>query len=192
MAFPPMKIGVKLTITFFSIAFLSMLVVSIISYTHAKGALEEEAFNRLTAVREMKAGQVTSYFTQIKDQLITLSEDPSIIRAMKKFKTSFDSIEFEVKLGPADLDTCQRKLMSYFESITLPRLNQNSEIKMSARDVFSKGNNALILQHQFIVSNNYSADLKLKADSMLLKCGYNNWHTSNGFRRGKSGAAPSR
>ena len=171
-----MKIGVKLTVTFFGIAFLSMLVVSIISYYHAKRALEEEAFNRLTAVREMKAGQVSTYFTQIKDQLITFSEDPSMIRAMKKFKTSFDSLEIELKLSEADVQGFQKDLFNYFDTITLPRLDQGHGKKWNVADIHSKGKSALILQHQFLVRNPHAVDFKLKADSMALMCSYNNWH----------------
>ncbi|HRD38538.1 MAG TPA: hypothetical protein PLC65_07900, partial [Bacteroidia bacterium] len=82
-----MKIGVKLTLTFFSIAFLSMLTVGIISYYRAKTSLEEESFKRLTAVREMKATQITNYFSQIKNQLVSLSHNPMIVEAAQNFKS---------------------------------------------------------------------------------------------------------
>jgi uncharacterized membrane protein (DUF441 family) len=63
-----MKIGVKLTVTFFTIAFLSVIVIGYISYNKGKKSLEQESFNRLTAVREMKATQIEDYFQLIQDQ----------------------------------------------------------------------------------------------------------------------------
>ena len=94
-----MKIGIKLTITFFCIAFIAMLVAGVISYVDAKEALKKESFNKLTAVREMKAVQIISYFKQIKDQLISFSEDPSIIEATKQFKVGFKQIITELKFN---------------------------------------------------------------------------------------------
>ena len=60
-----MKIGIKLTIIFFSIAFLSMAVVGYISYSQACASLEKEAFNRLTAVREMKSTQIKKLWKMV-------------------------------------------------------------------------------------------------------------------------------
>ncbi len=57
-----MKIGVKITVTFFAIAFLSMLVIGVISYKRTKSSFEKQSFEKLTTVREMKANQIQDYF----------------------------------------------------------------------------------------------------------------------------------
>ena len=44
----------------------------------------------------MKAGQIEDYFQIITDQIITKAEDPTIINALKDFKTGFNSIEKEL------------------------------------------------------------------------------------------------
>ena len=53
-----MKIGLKLTLLFVFIGVVSVSIIGYFSYTEGKASLTEESFNRLTAVREMKAGQI--------------------------------------------------------------------------------------------------------------------------------------
>src|ERR1700741_2290507 len=117
-----MKIGVKLTLAFFSIAFISVMATGIISYRKGKQALEEESFNRLTAVRELKSNQIEDYFSQIKDQAISFSHDPTVIRAMKRFKKGFDEYtEDETR------ESKKVAVANYIKKEFLPRLNANSD-----------------------------------------------------------------
>ncbi len=53
-----MKIGIRLIISFFFVAIVSTGIIGFLSFTQGKESLETEAFNRLTAVREIKASQV--------------------------------------------------------------------------------------------------------------------------------------
>ncbi|MBK9190563.1 MAG: hypothetical protein IPM77_03135 [Crocinitomicaceae bacterium] len=74
-----MKINAKLTIAFFLIAFSSITIIGFLSYFKGKKSLEEESFNRLTAVREMKSTQIEDYFSQIANQIVTfLKITPSL------------------------------------------------------------------------------------------------------------------
>ncbi|HEY1039441.1 MAG TPA: HAMP domain-containing protein, partial [Bacteroidia bacterium] len=143
-----MKIGVKLTLTFFSIAFASMLVIGIISYRKGKQSLEEESFNRLTAVREMKANQIEDYFSQIKDQLITFSQDPTVIEAMKGFKKGFNELPED-----ANLEGRKKELQNYISSEFLPKLNKNSDKKIGLESELCNNDHGILLQYQYIVAN---------------------------------------
>lgn len=81
-----LKINAKLTLAFFVIAFTSITIIGFLSYFKGKNSLEKESFNRLTAVREMKAAQIEDYFNQIGNQIVTFSEDHTIIEAMRDFQ----------------------------------------------------------------------------------------------------------
>ena len=48
--------------TFFAIAFLSMLVIGVVSDSCAKSPLEKQSFEKLATVREVKANQIQDYF----------------------------------------------------------------------------------------------------------------------------------
>lgn len=172
-----MKIGVKLTIAFFLIAFASMFVVGFISYKRAKQSLEEESFNRLTAVREMKSGQISDYFNQIKDQLLDFSESPTIIQAMKEFKNGYNSINKELGFSAEKINLSQERVNTYIDTAVLPRLNVNLVKKLNAGDLSHKGEaNATLLQDFFMASNPNPADEKLRMDSIPYNCTYNTAH----------------
>ena len=91
-----MKIGLKLTLLFFSIAFFSISIIGYLSYSRAKNSLEEESFNRLTAVREMKSAQIEDYFLEIQNQTITSSESYTFVNAMNQFKNGFNFGGFRI------------------------------------------------------------------------------------------------
>ena len=63
--FKRLKIGTKILIAFAVIAILSVGISALIAFTISKQALKEESFNKLTAVREIKANQIEDYFQQI-------------------------------------------------------------------------------------------------------------------------------
>ena len=172
-----MKIGIKLTIIFFLIAFLSMLVVGIISYKQAKSSFEIESFNRLTAVREEKANQITDYFQQIKDQLLTLSEDPGMIDAMKGFKQGFDHVDKELNLSSETYTLSKKHIDRYIDTIILPRVNKGVSEKYNKEEIVSySNNNASFLQDQFMVSNGLPVGTNHLQDSINFKCSYNTVH----------------
>lgn len=171
-----MKIGVKLTLTFFSIAFLSMLTVGIISYYRAKTSLEEESFNRLTAVREMKGTQITNYFSQIKNQLVSLAHNPLVIEATQNFKASYKTIGEELKVSEQELLRYKSDVLNYLDTVTLQRLNKNLDSKLSSAQLFSDNTASILLQHGFMVQNPFPTEQKQNADSMSFDCSYNTFH----------------
>lgn len=143
-----MKIGVKLTITFFSIAFLSVIVIGYISYNKGKKSLEQESFNRLTAVREMKAAQIEDYFKLIQDQASSFSQDPTVIEAMKSFKNGFNTTN-----TTSDFENKKAKLGEYVKTEFLPKLNKNIDKAANLESELCANPKGIALQYQYIVNN---------------------------------------
>jgi len=150
-----MKIGVKLTVTFFSIAFLSVIVIGYISYNKGKKSLEQESFNRLTAVREMKATQIEDYFKLIQDQAGSFSQDPTVIAAMKGFKNGFDNTVID-----GDFEEKKGKLSNYVYAEFLPKLNHNIEKAADLKTELCSSEKGIVLQYQYIVNNPMPAGKK--------------------------------
>lgn len=171
-----MKIGIKLTLAFFSIAFAGMLVVGIIAYNKAKTSLERESFNRLTAVREMKAAQIEDYFQQITDQARTFSEDPAIIQAMKDFKEGFNNIDKDLGIGPSEMEQLNMRLNLYFNNEYLRRLNRNLTKKATMKEEATDNKYARILQDMFMSGNSYPVGEKHKLDYYEDKSRYGKAH----------------
>ena len=64
-----LKIGTKLAAISIAISLFAVSTVAILSGVSSNEALRREAFERLTAVRELKAQQIESYFSQVRDEI---------------------------------------------------------------------------------------------------------------------------
>ena len=102
-----LKIRTKIRIAFAFIAIAAVSVVGYLAYSSGKSAHEEEAFKKLTAIREMKAGQIEAYFQLISDQVITLSEDRMMIAAMRGFEDGFRFIARDRDYSPSEMESIQ-------------------------------------------------------------------------------------
>jgi serine phosphatase RsbU (regulator of sigma subunit) len=148
-----LRINAKLTLAFFVIAFSSITIIGFLSYFKGKTSLEEESFNRLTAVREMKASQIEDYFEQIGHQIVTFSEDHTIIEAMVAFKQGFDTIPAELNYTESEIQSMDFRLTKYYESEFLPRLKRNLDSEPKVEDYLPSTLNERILQDLYIASN---------------------------------------
>ena len=168
-----MKIGSKLAITFFLIAFLSMMVIGFISYFRAKHALQKQSFDKLTAFRELKAGQIEDYFQLIKDQIITMAENPMVINAMKEFEEGFNLIESEVKYSEEEFNQIKKRGDEYITTEYLPRLNKNIVTKANLEEEVDYNKTSVILTDLYYVSN----PNKIGEKDKLVKAGVNSSYT---------------
>ena len=151
-----MKIGPKITITFFLIALLSMTVISAISYLRAKESLEKQSYDKLTAVREMKASQIEDYFKMINDQIVTAAQDPTFIEAMKEFKSGYNILSSETEQAKS----AKAKVENYIEKEYSPRARKNLVDENSLKELNSNASNGFILQDLYYASNPYKTGEK--------------------------------
>ena len=92
------KIGVKIFLALFMTTLLALSLCGYIAFQIGSEALKKESFNKLTAIREMKANQIEDYFLQITDQVLTFSENPMVIEAMKAFDAGIHQIQNDLAL----------------------------------------------------------------------------------------------
>ena len=90
-----LRIGTKILLVTVSITLVALLISMMVSNYSTRIALEREAYNRLTAVREMKSQQIEDYFQSIRNQVRTFSEDRMIVDAMRTFSGAFQSLPGE-------------------------------------------------------------------------------------------------
>jgi len=90
--FGRLKIGTKILIVTVLISITIIAAIGIISDLSTRGAFKTEAFNKLTAVREMKGQQIEEYFGNIAQQIRSLSQSKDAIEGMKLFKTSIRNL----------------------------------------------------------------------------------------------------
>ncbi len=155
-----LKISTRVIIILSFVAIVAVGINGYIGYTTARKTLKQESFNKLTAVREMKANQIQDYFTNIRDQIITFSEDRMIVDAMKEFKAGFN--EININFGVDYKIKAEVRIRNYYRTQFIARFIKNldkSEIPHDHEDFIKgfwpEGEKTHLLQDLYISSNPY-------------------------------------
>jgi PAS domain S-box-containing protein len=155
--FGSFKIGTKLLLVTVVITTVVILVNGLYSSNSIRATVEEQSFAKLTAVREMKTQQIEDYFLQIRNQVLTLSENKMIITATSEFTQGFNQIESELK--PSTLNQVN-SLNQYYQQEFLPKLTNIANQKTSIDDYLPQQTNSLLIQTLYIAKNKHNTGEK--------------------------------
>ena len=97
--FGRLKIGTKILIVTVLISITIIGAIGVISDLSTRGAFETAAFNKLTAVREMKGQQIEGYFATIAQQIRSLSQSKDVIKGLETFNISIKNLSLELYLN---------------------------------------------------------------------------------------------
>jgi methyl-accepting chemotaxis protein len=142
------------------VAILSVGVVALFAYRTGVSALEDQSFDRLVAVRELKADQVEDYFEIITGQVTTLAQDRMIVDAMESFTDAFSRFEEELDLSDTQWEERDLGLRQYYQTEFLPRLNANLLEPTSIEPYWPADRAARALQQEFISENPFETGAK--------------------------------
>jgi len=162
--FHKLKIGTKLLLVTVLITLLIILVNGITSSSNIKSNVKKEAFNKLTAVREMKTQQIEDYFQLIINQVITFSENKMIINAMEDFSNSFNQVSNglrEIK----DIIHQDKSLGLYYENEFISKLNSNLSTPVTAESFIPTSDAVKLLQYLYIANNENATGDKHRLNS---------------------------
>ncbi len=133
---------------------LAVIVVSLaVSNYSTRKALEQEAFDRLTAVRALKSQQIEDYFESIRDQVVTFSEDRMIVDAMRSFSEAFRSLQGELVPRLADYEGYSEAVENYYLEEFLPRLAENQDDIPQPEAYWPEERTAQLLQYLYLAGN---------------------------------------
>jgi len=133
----------KLTIIFVSIATLAVLLTASVTFHRSQQALKTAVFNKLTAIREMKARQIEDYFGAIEGQIRLLSEDDSVISAMIKLQNGTEKFQLE------EID--QNHIRQYYENELIARMPSGSNLVVE--ELLPGNSIGMALQETYVVDN---------------------------------------
>ena len=151
--FGRLRIATKILLVTVSITLAVIVVSLMVSNYSTRMALEQEAFNRLTAVREVKSQQIEDYFQSIRHQVVTFSEDKMIVDAMRTFTDAFRSLEGELVPRKDDYALAAGNLEAYYRNEFLPRLERNLPSGSRLEDYWPEENVTQLLQYLYISEN---------------------------------------
>ncbi|MBT4260971.1 MAG: HAMP domain-containing protein [Thiotrichales bacterium] len=129
------------------------------------GTLRQEAFHKLTAVRDGKRELVENYLNTVKSQIITMSSDHSIVETMSQLSETFDMFEEDVMLG-GDIEEEQALLAEYYKNEFAQEFGrQNSGKNVAVEKLVSRLDmGSTMLQYTYISSNPHPLGSKHKLD----------------------------
>ena len=120
-----LDIGTKIIAVMLPCILIIISVTSFFSIKTSQIAIEAEAFNKLVAIRELKAAQIENYFTQIRGQIETFSENKMIVDAMRDFSDGYYDLEAQVNLDAERVEKANQNLKKYYQQQFLPKLSSN-------------------------------------------------------------------
>jgi len=142
--------------------------------THLRGVAERQ----LVAIRDLKASEIGSYFEQIRDQAITLSQMPGTVAAMQGFTQAFQNVVDERALSDEEIRQMKSELAGYykneFESVYA---EQNPDRNTDAITRLNRlSDKEVVLQHSYIAQNASPLGEKHRMDSADTGTTYDRLH----------------
>jgi methyl-accepting chemotaxis protein len=168
----------KFIIGFLTASFLPLSIMGGYAYFLGITTLENEARDKLVAVREIKGEAIKAYFQTIKDQVTTLSHDIMIEDATQEFIQAYN--DYNKELSDSELTIKQRKeqLEAYYNLNFKEKYEKDNQKKIDMTSVSSKFNDtALALQYDYIVKNAHPTGEKDKLEHILNKTKYDQVHS---------------
>ncbi len=148
-----LNIGTKITVVILPSILVIIAAISFVSIKASRTAIEAETFDKLVAIRELKAAQIERYFAQIRKQMETFSENKMIVRAMKDFSKGFDTLENTFILKELRITESEENLTKYYQDQFLPKLSSRLNRNAVLENYFPKTDAAIALQDLYISSN---------------------------------------
>jgi methyl-accepting chemotaxis protein len=129
---------------------LGMVGLSVGTTTVARRGLRQAGFEKLTAIRDVKAGSIEAYFGTIEGQISTTAENLMIVEAMAAFRQAFRAVE-----APAEeLAAADAAIASYLRTEYFPRIPERDRPGTETLGEYAPQEPASrILQARYIADN---------------------------------------
>ncbi|WP_185962626.1 response regulator [Thalassomonas sp. M1454] len=121
----------------------------------ARETVKKQAFDKLTAIREIKSQQIEGYFKQINNQVITFSENKMIVSAMNNFRESFVNIEDEILHKNESYKNIDKNLKEYYQYQFASKLEKQKIEQINIDDLLPLSSRSRLLQYLYISNNQH-------------------------------------
>lgn len=161
----------KLLAVLLATGLMSMLLTGYIAYTSGRDTIQQTVTNQLQGLRTAKAAEVESYFKNMEQHVLTLSEASMTIDSLQGFTAAFQNLKDK------PLSSGQRgQLTQFYEKDFLPALSKNVEGTPSAFSYLPSEANTQYLQYHYIAANPNSFTEKSKLDNTRDGSDYSKLH----------------
>lgn len=167
----------KLIFYFLLTGTLPLLALAIYSYKIGTKIIEDMAQEKLSAAQSIKKASVEQYFKTIESQIITFSNDVSIVEAMKGFKTEFNDYIRENKITDKDVLGFRASLLNYYKNEFGKKFFNDNAKKVDVESIINQlSPTEISLQYQYISNNSNPLGEKENLDFALDHSKYSKLH----------------
>ena len=154
----------KLLIAFFAVAIVPLIILGIVAFATASRALTSDAILSLEAIRQIKSEQVESFFHGTEAQIITFSENPVVVEAMRDFSNAAVTIK-QADLAPEELEQQRRSITAFYQQAYAPAYEQRNDMAAPVDQfLFDVDPFSTQLQYRYIVENPFNIGEKANFD----------------------------
>jgi len=156
----------KINLVLIVISIISVVAIGFISYRSGSKAIQKVTFDHLTSLREAQKRTIQDYFTHIRHQMQTFSEDYMIQEALKEFTQAYNELDDVAEtFSYGELQYMEESVRNYYKNEFLPRLNPNLEKARSVENYHVSDPVINILQYHYIVDNQNATGKKHLLDN---------------------------
>lgn len=148
-----LSIRAKILASLLAVTIISSVTIGWISFDASRDAMEKAVFNQLTSLREDHKVQIEDFFDTIEKQVLTLSEDPTVVLAMAEFRDAFQTLRDNLTADNSQLSIDQTALNQYYQQTFKSRLEETSTQSHNIAELIPQKPVAQYLQAEFIANN---------------------------------------
>ncbi|MFN8369271.1 MAG: methyl-accepting chemotaxis protein [Bacteriovoracaceae bacterium] len=148
------SLKVKLIFSFLLASLIPMMVIGFYSYNQGAKALENEAIEKLEAVKSLKKEAILRYFTLLGDQVTTLSHDLMIVDAMEGLTEGFKNFSSDLNVTATDKTAHMTNVKDYYlNQFGVKYKNDNGKEIDAVNFLNQLSPNEVALQNYYIATN---------------------------------------
>ena len=138
----------------------------------------DEAFKKLTGMRQIKGQAVGRYFQTINDQIITFSENQMVVDATREFRDAFSTFREENSVEAEDLKRMRTELLTYYTGeFSTQYREENDGQSPDAQNYFQQlDDDSIALQYHHIRVNRHPLGSKHLLDRADDESNYSQIH----------------
>lgn len=144
-----MRLRTQIGSVLVAVGLLATIVTGGLAYVVGRESLQTEAFDRLTAIRELKRQQIEDFFQRVNGQILTLASNLMLVEALNEFQRAFESFP-EALAGETRFAD---ELLGYYQNEFSRNLLQGQARGHDSEALLPRSGKGLALQHRYIAAN---------------------------------------
>lgn len=174
-----LRLGKKLMVAFLLVGLVPFTAASLVSLMISERELSDQAFSKLTAVRDIKTKQIQDYFEELEHQMVVFSSGSFTLDAMVDFTDSFSEYYQAKYLTDEDFKKIKNELQDFY-NIEYRKAYQGVNGGQDPKRIptfAGLDNNGIALQYDYVRGNDQTPGSRHLMDHALGdKSGYSQLH----------------